>query len=306
MFDSRTLKRTARLPVSPGRQVAAVALAPDGRTVAATTQDGHLRFGDLRHPQRLGAPLAVTDWPVWSLAFSGDGRWIATAGDITSSHPPLQLWDVRRRRLENTALLSPRTADPSDVTFSPNGTMLAAAVNDPEGTTAIEILSVPQLAQLKTLPTDAGTSVRFSPDGRLLVFGDVHGRVWLYDTHTWTPRGSPLVAHTGAVVTVSFSPDGRTLATTSHDGTTRLWEIPSGRPIGTALPGPAQHYVAAAFVDGGTHLVTLDDNGHGNLWDIQPQSWARRACQIAGRTLTRTEWNAALSERTYAPACAAH
>jgi WD40 repeat protein/DNA-binding SARP family transcriptional activator len=306
VFDSRTLKRTARLPVSPGRQVAAVALAPDGRTVAATTQDGHLRFGDLHHPQRLGPPQAVTDWPVWSLAFSGDGRWLATAGDITSSHPPLQLWDVRRRRLENTALLSPRTADPSDVTFSPKGTMLAAAVNDPEGTTAIEIFSVPQLAQLKTLPTDAGTSVRFSPDGRLLVFGDVHGRVWLYDTHTWTPRGSPLVAHTGAVATVSFSPDGRTLATTSDDGTTRLWEIPSGRPIGTALPGPAQHYVAAAFVDGGTHLVTLDDNGHGNLWDIQPQSWARRACHIAGRTLTRTEWNAALSERTYAPACAAH
>lgn len=306
VFDSRTLTRTARIPVSPGRQVAAVAVAPDGRTVAATTQDGHLRFGDLRHPQRLGPPLAVTDWPVWSLAFSGDGRWLATAGDITSSDPPLQLWDVRRRRRVNTALLSPRTADPSDVTFSPDGTKLAAAVNDPEGTTAIEIFSVPQLAQLKTLPADAGTSVRFSPDGRLLVFGDVHGRVWLYDTHTWTPRGSPLVAHTGAVATVSFSPDGRTLATTSNDGTTRLWEIPSGRPIGTALPGPAQHYVAAAFVDGGTHLVTLDDNGHGNLWDIQPRSWAHRACQIAGRTLTRIEWNAALSERTYAPACAAH
>jgi WD40 repeat protein/DNA-binding SARP family transcriptional activator len=306
VFDSRTLTRTARLPVSPGQQVAAVALAPDGRTVAATTQDGHLRFGDLRHPQRLGPPQAVSDWPVWSLAFSAEGRWLATNGDITSSDPPLQLWDVRHRRRVNTALLSPRTADPSVVTFSPDGTKLAAAVNDSEGTTAIEILSVPQLAVLKTLPTGPGTSLRFSPDGRLLVFGDVQGRVWLYDTHTWTPRGSPLVAHTGAVVTVSFSPDGRMLATTSHDGTTRLWEIPSGRPIGTALPGPAQQYVAGAFVDGGTHLVTLDDNGHGNLWDIQPQSWARRACRIAGRTLTRTEWNAALSERTYAPACAAH
>jgi WD40 repeat protein len=179
-------------------------------------------------------------------------------------------------------------------------------VNDPEGATAIEILSVPQLAQIKTLPTHAGTALRFSPDGRLLVFGDLRGRVWLYNTQTWTPRGSPLVAHTGAVVTVSFSPDGRTLATTSDDGTTRLWDVSSARAIGTALPGPAQHYVAAAFVDGGTHLVTLDDNSHGNLWDIQPHSWARRACQIAGRTLTRTEWNAALPERTYAPACPTH
>ena len=85
VFDSRTLTRTARIPVSPGRQVAAVALAPDGWTVAATTQDGHLRFGDLRHPQRLGPPLPVSDWPAWSLAFSRDGRWLATAGDITST-----------------------------------------------------------------------------------------------------------------------------------------------------------------------------------------------------------------------------
>jgi WD40 repeat protein/DNA-binding SARP family transcriptional activator len=305
VFDSRTLTRTARVPVSPGRQVAAVALAPDGWTVAATTQDGHLRFGDLRHPQRLGPPLAASDSPVWSLAFSGDGRWLATAGNITFRDAAVQLWDARHRRLVNTQLLSPRTAVASDVTFSPDGTKLAAAVNDPEGATAIEILSVPQLAAIKTLRTNAGTSLRFSPDGRLLVFGDLRGRIWRYDTHTWTQRGSPLVAHTGAVVTISFSPDGRALATTSHDGTTRLWETPSGRTIGTALPGPAQHYVAAAFVDGGTHLVTLDDNGHGNLWDTQPQSWSRRACQIAGRKLTRAEWNAALPERTYAPACAA-
>ena len=74
--------------------------------------------------------------------------------------------------------------------------------------------------------------------------------------------------------------------------------------IGTALPGPSQHYVAAAFVDRGTHLVTVYDNRSGYLWDIQPQSWARRACQVAGRTLTRAEWNDALPERTYAPACA--
>jgi WD40 repeat protein len=108
------------------------------------------------------------------------------------------------------------------------------------------------------------------------------------------------------VTTVNFSPDGQTLATTSEDGTTRLWDVSSGRATGTALPGFAKRYVAAAFVDGGTHLVTLDDSGRGDLWDIRPQSWARRACEVAGRTLTRTEWSALLPGRTYSPACAAH
>ena len=44
-FDSRTLTRIGRIPVSPGTPLTGIALAPDGRTVAATTRDGHLRFG---------------------------------------------------------------------------------------------------------------------------------------------------------------------------------------------------------------------------------------------------------------------
>jgi WD40 repeat protein len=304
VFDSRTLTRSRRISVSPGRQVSAVALARDGRTVAATTADGHLRFADLRDPRRLGPLHPAYSGAAWSLAFSGDDRWLATGGFPTSTSPPLQLWDVRRRRVVNTSLLSPPNAVPVDVTFSPDGTKLAAAVTDAQGTgSALEVLSVPGLEQLRKIPAPAGTSVRFSPDGRLLFFGDVQGRVWRYDTRTWRLRGRPLLAHTGAVATVNFSPDGQMLAITSDDGTTRLWDIPSGRPIGTALPGFAQRYVAAAFVDGGTHLVTLDDNGRGYLWDIQPQSWARRACEVAGRTLTRAEWNDTLPERTYAPAC---
>ena len=301
VFDSRTLTQTGRIPVSLGRQVSAVALARDGRTVAATTTNGGVRFGGVRGRRPLGPLQRAYDGAAWSLAFSGDGRWLATAG-ITV--PALRLWDVRRRTVVST--YDSQYGVGADVTFSPDSTKLAAPVKDPNGAGAvIEILSVPRLAQLKTVRAPAGRSVQFSPDGRLLVFGDEQGRVWFYDTRKWRPRGRPLAAHTGAVDTVNFSPDGQTLATTSGDGTTRLWDVRSGRPIGTPLPGLAGHDLAAAFVDGGTHLVTLHDNGRGYLWDIRPRSWARRACAVAGRTLTRAEWDDALPERTYAPACAA-
>jgi DNA-binding SARP family transcriptional activator/WD40 repeat protein len=301
VFDSRTLTQAGRIAVSPGTQVSAVALSPDGRTFAATTTDGDVRFGDPRDRRPLGPPQRAYEDGAWSLAFSGDGRWLATAGLPMS----LRLWDVRRRRMVKASELSPY-AIAADVTFSPDGRKLAAAVPEAKsGAATIEVLSVPRLAPLRTVRAPAGKTLQFSPDGRLLVFGDVQGRVWLYDARTWRPRGRPLVAHTGAVNTVNFSRDGQTLATTSDDGTTRLWDVPSGRPIGPALPGLAQHDAAAAFVDGGTKLVTLHDSGRGYLWDIQPQSWARRACQVAGRTLTRAEWDDALPERPYAPACAA-
>jgi WD40 repeat protein len=298
-FDSRTLTRTHHLPIDPGRQVAGVALAPDGHTVAAITTDGHMRIADLRDSRRLG-PLRHPYDVAWTLAFSGDGRWLATGG---APLPTLRLWDVRRRTVVNTSFLPPFTI-PADVAFSPDGRNLAVAASSPQGATAIQILSVPGLEVSRTLSAPAGRTVEFSPDGRLLVFGDEEGRVRLYDTRTWRLRIPPFVAHTIGVVTANVSPDGQTLATTSADGTARLWDVSTGRPIGSALPGPAQHDAAAAFVDGGTHLATVSETGQGHLWDIRPQSWMGRACEVAGRTLTREEWHDALPERTYAPACA--
>ena len=163
--------------------------------------------------------------------------------------------------------------------------------------------SVPQLELLTHVRAPAGDWGQFSRDGRTLLYGDDAGRAWLYDTRTWRPRGRVFAGHTGSVLTVNLSPDGRMLATTGSDGTTRLWDVAAGRPIGTALPGIAGHDVAAAFVDGGTHLVTVDDDGRGFSWDVRPRSWAQRACDVAGRTLTRAEWDDALPNRTYAPAC---
>jgi hypothetical protein len=92
--------------------------------------------------------------------------------------------------------------------------------------------------------------------------------VWKLDARTLRPRGLP-VAGQPRTDAFALAPDDRTLATTSAVGTTQLWDIASDRPIGSQLTdgaGPA----------------------HG----------------LAGRSLTRAEWRAALPERPYAPACA--
>ena len=57
------------------------------------------------------------------------------------------------------------------------------------------------------------------------------------------------------------------------------------------------------FTPDGAYLFAITDAGRAYRWDIRPSSWARHACKIAGRRLTRTEWNDVLPERDYAPAC---
>jgi WD40 repeat protein len=101
----------------------------------------------------------------------------------------------------------------------------------------------------------------------------------------------------------ALSPGDDVLATSSDDGTTQLWDVASGRPIGTPLPGVPGGPARAAFVAGGTGLVTIGRDGRGSLWDLRPESWVRRACAVAGRTLSLSEWRDALPERDYAPAC---
>ena len=53
----------------------------------------------------------------------------------------------------------------------------------------------------------------------------------------------------------------------------------------------------------GAYLFAITDAGRAFRWDVRPSSWARHACAVAGRTLTRSEWEDALPERAYAPAC---
>ena len=54
----------------------------------------------------------------------------------------------------------------------------------------------------------------------------------------------------------------------------------------------------------GRQLLEVHGNGQGAVWDVDPESWKRRACDLANRTLTREEWEEFLPGRPYEPACA--
>jgi WD40 repeat protein len=210
----------------------------------------------------------------------------------------VRLWDVHRRTTAGSFV----QGGGHHLSLSPDGTMLAVtALNDKFGG-GLEIRSVAALEPVRTVPVPAGTVARFAPDGRSLIYGDREGRVWTVDTRTWKPTGR--MGGDGAwILDAGVSPDGRVVVTTSNDGTGRLWDLASRRPIGAALSGGPGQTIAAGFMRGGTQFAVIHED-EAVAWDVRPASWARHACAVAGRTLTRSEWTSLLPGRDYEPACA--
>jgi WD40 repeat protein len=256
-----------------------------------------VRFWDVRTRAPLSRPLPTYDGWEWSPTFSGDSRWLATAGNDLV----VRLWDARRHVQVRTRKFVDRL--PRDIAMRPDGKVLVVPVENGPGTGRVEVLAVPSLRTIATIAMRWGRWSRFSPDGRLLVLGNHEGAVEIYDGRTFRRRGRPLLGHAGFILTADFSPDGRMLATSSTDGTVRLWDTATGKPIGSALPGVPNAEVGATFTRGGDQLAVLYRGGRGYLWDVTASAWARRACAVAGRPLSRSEWQEALPGRKYAPAC---
>jgi len=145
--------------------------------------------------------------------------------------------------------------------------------------------------------------VAFTPDGRTLATGGHEGKIMLWDTRTGRQLGPPLVGHASGVASSAFSPDGRLLATV--DGEAILWDVAAHRQIGTALPIRSKGPHAVAFLPGGSQLAVTAPNGSVLMWDVNPASWRRRACAVAGRALTRAEWDQFLPGRPYQDVCPA-
>jgi hypothetical protein len=145
-------------------------------------------------------------------------------------------------------------------------------------------------------------SVAYSPDGALLASSSPDGTVIVRDAHSRRPIGEPLAPGIGPIAQIAFSRDGAVLAAADRSGPVALWNIQTrqliGRPLAAHFPGtwgvalPDRNTIATAGEDG---LV---------IWNLHPPMLAERACALAGRNLTKAEWEQFIGRRLPALVCA--
>src|SRR5262249_45228756 len=97
--------------------------------------------------------------------------------------------------------------------------------------------------------------------------------------------------------------DDRTMITNAQDGTLRLWDIRTQQLLGAPLPGLPGQRVIPIFAPDGRALFATYSSGTAYRWDIRTASLIRQAYRVAGRRLTRAEWQQFLPGRAYDPTC---
>lgn len=209
----------------------------------------------------LSQPAAERPAPVWSLAFSPDGKVLAGG-----SYQRVQLWDAAAKTPLRT--LSGHAGAVRCLAWSADGKQLAAGGGKPGQLGEVKIWNAAEEGAAPVTMQehrDVVESVAFAGTGDAVLSASIDERALAVQLSTKKVLGT-MQDHTNRVVGVAVSPSGKYVATGSLDKTVKIWgaDFKPIANIDTGL-GPVN---ALAFLPSGEQLAVAGEEGNLRIYRL--------------------------------------
>ena len=233
-----------------------------GDPMLATTFDNTVVLWNARTGEKLDTLEHFATADMKSIAFSPDGKLLATGGTDF-----WYIWDVEKKER-----LFRGKSVPYSMAFSPDGKTLATSNME----MTIEVLDVSDGKEALHIDVKNNVieGIVFSPDGKLLIGGgyqvsaqtsglDASFKIW--DAATGVERKLKY-GKTTSLEALALSPDGKLLAVGGDDKKVRLWNLASGQ-VDQPLGDLKSILTDMAFAPDGKLLATTDMSAT-RYWDM--------------------------------------
>jgi serine/threonine protein kinase/WD40 repeat protein len=230
-------KATSFWPMLPIRWITCLAVSQDGNRVAVGTDNG-LIGDDVRGPSGVYLwDLKKIEKPVFSKVYDGHGtadriESVALSADGTRGvssgrYDAVRWWDIvgghgTQRGFHDKAQ---KAQFVKNVTITPAGDCILYL--DDDGT-QLRLVKFDAPAEYKTFKVnpESVTTLAFSPDGALVVTGNVDGEVQCWNVKTGEPVAAEGDRHKKRVLAVAVSEDRKYVYSAGADSAIRRWVLP--------------------------------------------------------------------------------